>query len=151
MFQVTVQEADFDAGAELERVGRFDGGAVASFVGRVRRGGEQVQAMTLEHYPAMTEKSLAEIVARARQRWPLLAVRVIHRVGRLLPGEQIVLVAVAADHRGEAFAACEFIMDWLKTQAPFWKKEDTPGGSRWVDARESDDAAVARWGRDEPG
>ncbi len=146
MFEVSVQEADFDSGAELDRLGRFDCGAVASFVGRVRRGGEGVQAMTLEHYPAMTEKALADIVAQARQRWPLAAVRVIHRIGRLLPGEQIVLVAVAAKHRGEAFAACEFIMDWLKTRAPFWKKEETAEGSRWVDARESDDAAAARWG-----
>ncbi|GAB2180604.1 molybdenum cofactor biosynthesis protein MoaE [Denitratisoma sp. agr-D3] len=145
MFEVTVQAADFDTGAELARVGAFDGGAVASFVGLVRRGGEGVQAMTLEHYPAMTEKAIAEIVEQARARWPLHAVRVIHRIGRLLPGEQIVLVAVAADHRGEAFAACEFIMDWLKTRAPFWKKEETAQGSRWVDARESDDTAASRW------
>jgi molybdopterin synthase catalytic subunit len=101
--------------------------------------------MTLEHYPGMTEKSLEEIIAQAKTRWPLRGVRVIHRVGRLLPGEQIVLVAVASGHRGEVFAACEFIMDWLKTKAPFWKKEETTEGGRWVDARESDDAAAARW------
>ena len=147
MFEVTVQTDDFDPGAELARVGlAADSGAVASFIGHVRRGGEKVAAMTLEHYPAMTEKALAEIVAQARNRWPLDAVRVIHRVGRLLPGDRIVLVAVATRHRGEAFAACEFIMDWLKTKAPFWKKEETPEGSRWVDARESDDSAAARWG-----
>jgi len=147
MVEVTVQEADFDTGAELARLAKAaDCGAVASFVGHVRQGGEGVQAMTLEHYPAMTEKSIVDIIAQARQRWPLMAVRVIHRVGRLLPGEQIVLVAVAASHRGEAFAACEYIMDWLKTRAPFWKKEETAEGSRWVDARESDDVAAARWG-----
>ena len=101
--------------------------------------------MTLEHYPGMTEKALAEIVAEARRRWALLGVRVIHRVGRLLPGERIVFVAVSSSHRHDAFAACEFIMDYLKTQAPFWKREDTASGGRWVDARESDDAALARW------
>lgn len=148
LFRVTVQEPDFDTGAELEALGQVDCGAVASFVGRVRKGGDDVRAMTLEHYPAMTEKALNQILEEACERWPLLAVRVIHRVGRLLPGEQIVLVAVAARHRGEAFAACEFIMDWLKTKAPFWKKEETPAGSHWVDARESDDAAAARWNQD---
>ena len=104
-----------------------------------------VAAMTLEHYPGMTERALADIVAEAQTRWPLRAVRVIHRVGRLLPGERIVFVGVAAGHRGDAFAACEFIMDYLKTRAPFWKKEETPQGARWVDARDSDDAAAARW------
>jgi molybdopterin synthase catalytic subunit len=143
--RISVQEADFDTGTELAALGESDCGAVASFVGRVRRGGEGVQAMTLEHYPAMTERALAEIIAEAQGRWPLLGVTVIHRVGRLLPGNQIVLVGVAASHRGEAFAACEFIMDWLKTKAPFWKKEETPAGSQWVDARESDDAAASRW------
>ena len=106
---------------------------------------EAVAAMTLEHYPGMTEHALADIVAEAHTRWPLQAVRVIHRVGRLLPGERIVFVGVAAGHRGDAFAACEFIMDYLKTRAPFWKKEETPQGARWVDARDSDDAAAARW------
>ena len=101
--------------------------------------------MTLEHYPGMTEKALAEIVGRAMQRWSLLGVRVIHRIGRLLPGERIVLVVVSSRHRGDSFAACEFIMDYLKTQAPFWKKEETPEGGRWVDARESDDKAAGRW------
>jgi molybdopterin synthase catalytic subunit len=101
--------------------------------------------MTLEHYPGMTEKALNEIVAEARSRWELQGVRVIHRVGRLLPGDRIVFVAVASVHRGEAFAACEFIMDYLKTRAPFWKKEDTEQGGRWVDAREADDTAASRW------
>ncbi len=142
---VSVQAADFDTGAEIARLGAGDlqAGAVASFVGRVR--GEDVAAMTLEHYPGMTERSLAEIVDAARQRWQVRSVRVIHRVGRLLPGDNIVFVGVAASHRGEAFAACEFIMDYLKTRAPFWKKEETQQGTRWVDAREADDAALQRW------
>ena len=151
---VSVQEADFDAGAEIAALsaGRDDVGAVASFVGLVRAdktGGETssvtVKAMTLEHYPGMTEQALQEIVVQARSRWELLGVRVIHRVGRLLPGDRIVFVAVSSSHRGDAFAACEFIMDFLKTRAPFWKKEETPAGGRWVDARESDDNAAARW------
>jgi molybdopterin synthase catalytic subunit len=142
---LSIQEADFDVGAELAALTADDGdaGAVASFVGLVR--GAEVAAMTLEHYPGMTEKALAAIVDDARQRWPLRAVRVIHRVGRLLPGERIVLVAVSSRHRQAAFAACEFIMDYLKTRAPFWKREETPSGSRWVDARETDDAAAQRW------
>ena len=156
---VSVQEADFDVGAEIAALsaGRDDVGAVASFVGLVRADklndekvdGEHtaaaVHAMTLEHYPGMTEKSLEAIVAEAATRWEFFAARVIHRVGRLLPGERIVFVAVASAHRSEAFAACEFIMDYLKTRAPFWKKEDTPAGGRWVDARDSDDSAAARW------
>ena len=152
---VSVQEADFDAGAEIGALsaGRDDVGAVASFVGLVRADktdGETsaaaaVKAMTLEHYPGMTEKALEEIVVQAQARWELLGVRVIHRVGRLLPGDRIVFVAVASSHRGDAFAACEFIMDYLKTRAPFWKKEETLQGGRWVDARESDDAAAGRW------
>ena len=153
---VSVQEADFDAGAEIAALsaGREDVGAVASFVGLVRadkaagRGaleGGLVREMTLEHYPGMTEKALDAIVAEARRRWELVGVRVIHRVGRLLPGDRIVLVAVASAHRGEAFTACEFIMDYLKTRAPFWKKEQTQQGGRWVDARESDDQAAHRW------
>ena len=120
---------------------------MASFVGLVRgdKSAGGIQAMTLEHYPGMTEKALAEIVAEARRRWPLIAVRVIHRVGRLLPGDRIVLVAVSSSHRQAAFAGCEFIMDYLKTRAPFWKREETALGSRWVDARESDDDALRRW------
>ncbi len=142
---VSVQEADFDVGAEIAALtaGGVDAGAVASFVGLVRGG--SIRAMTLEHYPAMTEKALNEIVAEARRRWELLGVRVIHRVGRLLPGDRIVLVVVSSTHRQAAFAACEFIMDYLKTQAPFWKLEETSAGSHWVEARESDDAALRRW------
>lgn len=146
---VSVQEADFDVGVEIAALssGSKDIGAVASFVGLVRdaNGGSGVSAMTLEHYPGMTEQALEAIVAEAQQRWPLNAVRVIHRYGRLLPGDRIVFVAVAGAHRGEAFAACEFVMDYLKTRAPFWKREETPEGARWVDARETDDSAAARW------
>ena len=159
---VSVQEADFDAGAEIVALsaGRDDVGAVASFVGLVRADksagaivgagntAAPVQAMTLEHYPGMTEKALQAIVAEARGRWDIFGVRVIHRVGRLVPGDRIVFVAVASAHRGEAFAACEFIMDYLKTRAPFWKKEETSVSGRWVDARESDDHAAGRWERD---
>ena len=153
--RVSVQEADFDVGAETEALaaGRPEVGAVASFVGYVRAdklAGESaadqaVSAMTLEHYPGMTEKSLEAILAEAGGRWQLQGVRVIHRFGRLLPGDRIVFVGVASAHRGDAFAACEFIMDYLKTRAPFWKKEDTPEGGHWVDAREADDSAAARW------
>lgn len=145
-FSVSVQAEDFDLGLETEMLsaGRTDIGALACFTGRVR-GGDGLISMTLEHYPAMTEKALSGIVARARERWPLLAVRVIHRIGRLLPGERIVFVGVASSHRGAAFEACEFIMDFLKTRAPFWKKEELPEGARWVDARDSDDSAAARW------
>ena len=146
---VSVQQDDFDVGAELAALsdGRTDIGAVASFIGLVRsvNEGDAVSAMTLEHYPGMTEQALEDIVAEAHSRWPVATVRVIHRYGRLEPGERIVFVAVAGGHRGEAFAACEFIMDYLKTRAPFWKKEDTPAGARWVDARDSDDNAAARW------
>lgn len=153
MDSVNVQEQDFDLGQEVARLAALHGGvgAVASFVGYVRGSADGVAAMTLEHYPGMTEKSIVEIVQQARGRWSLDGVRVIHRVGRLLPGAQIVFVAVASRHRGEAFAACEFIMDWLKTRAPFWKREETAEGSRWVDARESDDAAAARWGKADAG
>jgi molybdopterin synthase catalytic subunit len=147
--KIVVQTESFDLGAEVDamRAGRSDIGAIASFVGLARdmNEGSGVAAMTLEHYPGMTEKALAKLVDEANARWTLLDVTVIHRVGRLLPGDPIVLVAVAGRHRGEAFAACEFIMDYLKTQAPFWKKEDTPEGERWVEARASDDAAAARW------
>lgn len=145
MTEVSVQEADFDVGAEVAALSAGDpeAGAVASFVGLVRGG--EVHAMTLEYYPGMTEDALAEIVAQAKARWQLRRVRVIHRVGRLLPLDRIVFVGVSSSHRHDAFAACEFIMDYLKTRAPFWKKEETPAGSRWVDARESDDLAAARW------
>jgi len=147
--KIRVQSEAFDLGAEVDamREGRTDIGAIASFVGLARdlNEGSGVAAMTLEHYPGMTEKALAALVDEAHSRWALLDVSVIHRVGRLLPGDPIVLVAVASSHRGEAFAACEFIMDFLKTRAPFWKKEETPQGERWVEARASDDAAAERW------
>jgi len=147
--KIRVQAEDFDLGAEVGAMsrGRSDIGAIASFVGLARdlNEGSGVHAMTLEHYPGMTEKALAALIDEANARWALLDVTVIHRVGRLLPGDSIVLVVVASSHRGEAFAACEFIMDYLKTRAPFWKKEETPQGERWVDARASDDAAAARW------
>ncbi len=147
--KILVQSETFDLGAEVDamRAGRTDIGAIASFIGLARdmNVGSGVAAMTLEHYPGMTEKALARLVDDANARWALLDVTVIHRIGRLLPGDPIVLVAVASLHRGEAFAACEFIMDFLKTQAPFWKKEETADGARWVEARASDDAAAARW------
>ncbi|MBB2916662.1 MULTISPECIES: molybdopterin synthase catalytic subunit MoaE [Cupriavidus] len=147
---VRVQREDFDLGAEVAAL-RADNpqvGAVASFIGTVRdvSEGSAVSAMELEHYPGMTEKALAQIEAAARARWELLGVTVIHRVGPLLPLDQIVLVAVASKHRGNAFAACEFIMDYLKSEAPFWKKEETPEGARWVDARVTDEDALKRWG-----
>jgi molybdopterin synthase catalytic subunit len=148
---VRIQTEDFDLTTEIAalRAGRAGVGAVVSFVGTVRdiNQGTGVSSLTLEHYPGMTDKSLEDIVAQATSRWQLDEVLVIHRVGPLLPLDQIVLVAVTSAHRGEAFEACEFVMDWLKTRAPFWKKEATPQGERWVDARESDDAAAARWGR----
>ena len=146
---VRVQAADFDVGRELESLmrGRTDVGAVASFVGLVRdaNDGREIRGMTLEHYPGMTEKALEEICREAHARWKLLDTLVIHRVGPLAPGDRIVLVGVSSAHRGEAFAACEFIMDYLKTRAPFWKREDTAHGSRWVEARSSDDEAAGRW------
>ena len=145
---MAIQEADFDVSAELASLRDGDGGigAIASFVGTVRGSAATVREMWLEHYPGMTERAIEAMADDAGRRFDIRAVRVVHRVGRLLPGEQIVLVAVASAHRREAFQACEFVMDWLKTQAPFWKKERTPQGERWVDARESDDAATARWG-----
>ena len=149
MARVRVQEADFDVGAEIASLSanRVDVGAVASFVGLVRdaNDGSQVRGLTLEHYPGMTEKALEDICAQAHARWDLIDTLVIHRVGALVPGDRIVLVGVASAHRGEAFEACEFIMDFLKTRAPFWKREDTPAGSRWVEARSSDDVAAGRW------
>ena len=146
---VRVQEADFDLNAELTalRAGDARIGALASFVGLVRdvNDGAGVSEMTLEHYPGMTEKALEAIVEEAKARWDIYGVLVIHRVGKLQPCDQIVMVAVTSAHRGEAFAACEFIMDYLKTRAPFWKREVTPEGARWVDARDSDDSAATRW------
>ena len=148
-FEVRVQKEDFDLGAEIARLRAGDPriGAVVSFIGTVRdmNEGASVAELELEHYPGMTERSLEDIVEQARARWPLYGALVVHRVGPMQPMEQIVLVAVSAAHRGEAFAACEFIMDYLKTEAPFWKKEQTPDGARWVDARVSDDAARAKW------
>jgi molybdopterin synthase catalytic subunit len=144
-----VQTADFDVSAELAgmRKGRADIGAVACFVGLVRdlNNGDTVLNMSLEHYPGMTEKSLASIIEQAKQRWSIQDALIVHRVGELKPADHIVLVVVAAEHRQQAFAACEFMMDYLKTEAPFWKKEQTPTGARWVDARETDDIAKARW------
>lgn len=147
MRMVKVQEEDFDVGALARELsaGRTDIGAIATFVGLVRGASDGVEEMTLEHYPGMTEKSLLEIVDEAQTRWQLMSTIVIHRVGALQPGDQIVYVGVASGHRGEAFAACEFIMDYLKTRAPFWKKEKTPDGARWVDARDADDSAAERW------
>jgi molybdopterin synthase catalytic subunit len=147
--RVRVQAEDFDTGRELEALtaGRTDVGGLASFVGLVRstNDGHAIRGMTLEHYPGMTEKALEEICAQAHARWDLIDTLVIHRVGALEPGDRIVLVAVASAHRGHAFEACEFVMDFLKTRAPFWKKEDTPEGGRWVEARASDDVAAGRW------
>lgn len=148
---IKIQESDFDVSAEITALRKGDPrvGAVVSFLGTVRdmNDGSQVKGMTLEHYPGMTEKALQEILDQAKARWDIYQTLVIHRVGPLLPEDQIVLVAVTSAHRGEAFAACEFIMDYLKTAAPFWKKEDTHEGARWVDARVTDEAAMARWNK----
>jgi len=148
---IKIQESDFDLSAEIAALRKGDPrvGAVVSFLGTVRdmNDGSQVKGMTLEHYPGMTEKALQEILDQAKSRWNIYNTLVIHRVGPLLPEDQIVLVAVTSAHRGEAFAACEFIMDYLKTAAPFWKKEDTPGGGKWVDARVTDETAMARWAK----
>jgi molybdopterin synthase catalytic subunit len=150
MARVTIQQEDFDLSAEVAalRAGDAGVGAVASFVGTVRdrHAGSGVSSMELEHYPGMTERAIETMLDEARRRFDIRGVRVIHRVGRLAPGDQIVLVAVSSAHRGQAFQACEFLMDYLKTQAPFWKKEQGPDGARWVDARAADDAALARWG-----
>ncbi len=153
--RVRVQTADFDVAQEIQALRAQDlrVGAVCRFVGMVRDTQaltglhhDEVQAMELEHYPGMTEKSIESMIDEAHQRFDFYAACVVHRVGRLLPADQIVLVAVTSAHRGESFKACEFLMDYLKTQAPFWKKEHTPEGAHWVDARVSDDAALARWG-----
>ena len=146
---IRVQREDFDLTTEITglRAGSAGIGAVATFTGTVRdmNEGASVAEMELEHYPGMTEKALEDIIARAKKRWDIIDALVIHRIGPLRPRDQIVLVAVTSAHRGEAFAACEFIMDYLKSEAPFWKKEQTPEGARWVDARSSDDAAVRKW------
>ena len=148
--RVSIQTEDFDLSAEVAALRRENKGvgAVCSFVGTVRdrNEGDQVASMELEHYPGMTEKSIEAMVDEAFRRFDIFGVRVIHRVGLLQPLDQIVLVAVTSAHRGQSFQACEFLMDYLKTQAPFWKKEETAQGARWVDARVSDDAALARWG-----
>lgn len=149
-FTVSIQTQDFDVSQELAalRAGDARVGAVCSFLGTVRErnDGSAVASMALEHYPGMTEKSIAAMMDEAQKRFDIYAARVIHRVGLLHPEDQIVFVAVTSAHRGESFKACEFLMDYLKTQAPFWKKEVTPEGARWVDARVSDDQALARWG-----
>ena len=145
---IRVQREDFDPGAELAALtaGNNAVGGVVSFVGLVRdMAGQPIRAMTLEHYPGMTEKKLAEIEAEARTRWPIEASLIVHRYGRLEPGERIVLVIVASAHRQAAFEACAFLVDWLKTQAPFWKEEETASGSHWVEAKGEDDKAAARW------
>ena len=146
---IRVQEEDFDLGAELAKLtaGNPRIGGLAVFVGLVRdmAGDQEIGAMTLEHYPGMTAKMLTKIEAEANERWPLEASLVIHRYGRMEPGEQIVLVAAASAHRQAAFEACQFLIDWLKTKAPFWKQEETAAGPRWVEARASDDDAAERW------
>jgi molybdopterin synthase catalytic subunit len=148
---IRVQEQDFDIGAEIAalRKGRTDAGAIAAFIGTVRghAQNDDVSAMVLEHYPGMTEKELARIEAEAHARWPLLDSLIVHRTGRLLPGDNIVLVITVSAHRGAAFEAAQFLMDYLKTSAPFWKTEETSSGRQWVKARESDDAGAARWQR----
>jgi len=139
--KISVQQEDFDLGFEIKNISKDKSiGAIASFVGLVR----DVQ-MTLEHYPGMTERAIGKIVDEARGRWQVMDCTVIHRYGALQPNDRIVMVAVASGHRGDAFAACEFIMDYLKTRAPFWKKEQTPEGTRWVEAKAADDQAAGRW------
>ncbi len=148
---VRIQHEDFDAGAEIARLRAGDAriGAVASFVGvaRDRNDGAAVSTLALEHYPGMTEKAIGAIVEQAKARWAVYDLLVIHRIGELQPLDQIVLVVATSSHRGDAFAACQFVMDYLKTEAPFWKKESTPAGERWVEARDSDEAARSRWER----
>jgi molybdopterin synthase catalytic subunit len=152
--RVAIQHQDFELSVEIAalRLGDARVGAVCSFVGTVRdrNEGDAVATLELEHYPGMTEKSIEAMIDAAMARFDIYAARVVHRVGLLQPMDQIVLVAVTSAHRGESFQACEFLMDYLKTQAPFWKKEVTPAGARWVDARVSDDAALARWGLPAP-
>jgi molybdopterin synthase catalytic subunit len=153
MARVTIQTLDFDLAYEVAALRAGDGGvgAVVSFVGTVRdRHGDQlgISGLELEHYPGMTEAAIEAMIDEAERRFDIRAARVVHRVGPLRPLDQIVLVAVTAAHRGQAFQACEFLMDYLKTQAPFWKKESTPAGAAWVDARDADDAALRRWGID---
>ena len=147
--KIQIQAEDFDVSTELEllRVDLPQIGGINVFVGTVRDEhlGQKIEGMVLEHYPGMTEKSLTNILDQAQARWQILNATVIHRIGDLRPGEQIVLVAVASSHRGDAFAACEFIMDYLKTSAPFWKKELTPNGAHWVDARTTDDERLKKW------
>ena len=149
MIDIQVTGQPFDPSVEISRLTQADAsmGAVVSFIGLMRdiNEGDDVESMTLEHYPGMTEKSILEILREATKRWPVQSAAVVHRVGRLCPGEQIVWVGVASSHRGAAFAACEFAMDYLKTRAPFWKKEHGPEGECWVDARASDDTRAARW------
>lgn len=154
MPRVSIQAADFDVSNELQKLRESDCrvGAICNFVGTVRdhNDGSSVSSLELEHYPGMTEASIELIIDQAHQRFDFYSARVVHRIGLLQPLDQIVLVAVTSAHRGESFKACEFIMDYLKTQAPFWKREQTPEGSRWVDARVSDDAAYSRWGKGTP-
>ncbi len=148
--RVSIQTQDFDLGVEVEKLRKNDAqvGAVCSFVGTVRdrNDGLSIKSMELEHYPGMTEKAIEAMIDEALRRFDIFAARVVHRVGLLQPLDQVVMVAVTSSHRGESFKACEFLMDYLKTQAPFWKKEQTPEGARWVDARVTDDAALAKWG-----
>ena len=148
---IRVQREDFDVGAEIAALapGRPGIGGIVSFVGLVRdvAGGDRIAAMTLEHYPGMTERALAAIEAEARQRWPLEATLIVHRYGRLEPGDRIVLVVTGSAHRAAAFASCEFLVDWLKTKASFWKQEETAAGARWVEAQDSDDQAAKRWAK----
>jgi molybdopterin synthase catalytic subunit len=145
-----VQREDFDPGAEIARLtaDRSDVGALASFIGLVRGSAKGCRAMTIEHYPGMTERQLSAIENEAAARWPINDVLVIHRFGRLTPGERIVMVAVTSSHRAAAFAASEFIIDWLKTKAPFWKLEEGPDGDHWVEAKDDDDSRTERWNRD---
>lgn len=148
---VIVQEHDFDPGAEIAKLsaGNTQVGGVCAFVGLVREftGADSIAAMTLEHYPDMTQKQLEAIEREAFERWPLDGVVIVHRFGRLLPGDRIVFVGAASAHREAAFKACHFLIDWLKTKAPFWKKEEGPDGARWIDAKDADDAAARRWNK----
>ena len=152
--RVFIQTGDFDLQQEVAALHAGDGrvGAVCTFVGTVRdrNHGSDVSSMELEHYPGMTEKAIEAMIDDAHRRFDILGARVVHRIGRLEPPDRIMMVAVVSAHRGQSFQACEFLMDYLKTQAPFWKKERTPEGARWVDARVTDDAALARWGIDAP-